>query len=113
MIKSAYDKNYLQLTPPEVSSCTERHHYTRTINSGLCIIINQEHFQKEYEKRCGTKADCITLSKTFKAFGFKVEVLQDLKKSEMLEKIRNISKDHGKKYDCLFLCILSHGYEVI
>ncbi|XP_071637620.1 caspase-8 isoform X1 [Temnothorax longispinosus] len=111
MIKSAYDKNYLQLTPPEVSSRTERHHYTRTINSGLCIIINQEHFQKEYEKRCGTKADCITLSKTFKAFGFKVEVLQDLKKSEMLEKIRNISKNHGKKYDCLFLCILSHGYE--
>jgi len=29
----------------------------------------------------------------------------------MLEKIKNISKDHGNKYDCLFLCILSHGYK--
>jgi len=29
----------------------------------------------------------------------------------MLEKIKNISKDHGNKYDCLFPCILSHGYK--
>lgn len=66
---------------------------------------------KQYETRYGTEADCITLSETFKAFGFKIEILQNLKKNEMLEKIKNISKDHGKKYDCLFLCILSHGYK--
>lgn len=29
----------------------------------------------------------------------------------MLEKMKNISKDHGNNYDCLFLCILSHGYK--
>lgn len=128
------DKNYLQLIPPEEIFLTKKH-YRRTINNGLCIIINQMYFKKEvlilfrdenifynilyrykilcsqYETRYGTKADCNTLSKTFKAFGFKVEVLENLEKSKMLEKIRNISRDHGKMYDCLFLCILSHGYE--
>lgn len=36
-------------------------------------------------------------------------IFNDLVKEEMLEKIKNIPKEHGNKYDCLFLCILSHG----
>lgn len=40
------DKNYLQSAPLEETSFTEIHHY-RTINSGLCIIINQTYFRKE------------------------------------------------------------------
>jgi len=40
------DKNYLQSSPPEEPSLTECHHF-RTINSGLCIIINQMYFGKE------------------------------------------------------------------
>lgn len=129
------DKNYLQHS--EESSVTEKQHYKKkiqSINNGLCIIINQINFEKEvllliiinffkseikiysiflifqYETRFGTSADCINLSETFKTFGFKVKILENLKKNEMLEKIRNISKN-GKKYDCLFLCILSHGYK--
>jgi len=126
------DENYLQSTSSE-ESLTEEHHYRKriqSINSGLCIIINQMYFTKEvllfvlisneiyfiflsfqYEPRFGTKADCIGLSETFKAFGFRIEILQNLKKNEMLEKIKNISKNYGTKYDCLFLCILSHGYK--
>ncbi|XP_025995453.2 caspase-8 isoform X2 [Solenopsis invicta] len=104
------DKNYL--TSPEELSFIERYcHGKKIINSGLCIIINQINFKKEYETRHGTRADSNNLSETLKIFGFKVETLQDLKKSEILEKIRNISKDHGNEYDCLFLCILSHGYK--
>lgn len=130
------DKNYLQSIPLEKTSLIKKH-YRRTINNGLCIIINQIYFKKEvlmifiqrwkyilysilyrykilssqYETRYGTEADCITLSETFKVFGFKVEVLENLEKNKMLKKIKNISKDYGKKYDCLFLCILSHGYK--
>ncbi|XP_036141422.1 caspase-8 isoform X2 [Monomorium pharaonis] len=106
------NENYLQSTLPEELSHIERHYYgKKIINSGLCIIINQMNFRKEYETRHGTKADSNHLSETFKTFGFKTEIHQDLKKSKMLEKIRNISKDYGNKYDCLFLCILSHGYK--
>lgn len=81
------------------------------INNGLCIIINQIYFEKEYETRFGTSTDCNNLSDTFKSFGFKIKIFENLKKKEMLEKIKNITKDHGNKYDCLFLCILSHGYK--
>ncbi|XP_018397729.1 PREDICTED: caspase-10-like [Cyphomyrmex costatus] len=69
------------------------------------------YFMKEYETRFGTTADCINLSETLKIFGFRVEILQNLKKNEMLEKMKNISKNYDEKYDCLFLCILSHGYK--
>lgn len=40
------NKNYLQSIPLEETSLTERH-YKRTINNGLCIIINQICFRKE------------------------------------------------------------------
>lgn len=107
------NENYLQSTPSEESSFIKRHYRKKIqlINSGLCIIINQMYFMKEYETRFGTRADCINLSETFKTFGFRVEIFQNLKKNEILEKIKNISKDYGIKYDCLFLCILSHGYK--
>lgn len=64
----------------------------------------------QYETRFGSSTDCNNLSETFQAFGFKIEIFENLKRKEMLEKIKNISKDHDNKYDCLFLCILSHGY---
>ncbi|XP_014473479.1 PREDICTED: caspase-10-like isoform X2 [Dinoponera quadriceps] len=63
------------------------------------------------EARFGTNADCISLSKTFQAFGFKIYQLENLKKTEMIDKIKNIPNEHGISYDCLFLCILSHGYK--
>ncbi|KAL0113490.1 hypothetical protein PUN28_012562 [Cardiocondyla obscurior] len=105
------DKNYLQLSSPEKLSLSKKHIDKRIINNGLCIIINQKYFGKEYETRCGTEADCSNLHETFKTFGFKVEIFHNLKKGEILETIKNISKNYGNKYDCLFLCILSHGYE--
>ncbi|KAL6256107.1 hypothetical protein P5V15_012231 [Pogonomyrmex californicus] len=108
------DRNYQQSIPFEESSLTGNHCYKKriqSINNGLCIIINQMYFEKEYETRFGTSKDCINLTETFKTFGFKVDLLQNLKKSDMLEKMKNISKDYGTKYECLFLCILSHGYK--
>ncbi|XP_032676857.1 caspase-8-like isoform X2 [Odontomachus brunneus] len=108
------DKSNLQLISLEETSYIEKHCYIkkiRPINSGLCVIINQMYFSEEYEARFGTNADCINLSETFQAFGFKVYLLENLKKTEMLEKIKNIPSEHGINYDCLFLCILSHGYE--
>ncbi|KYN22703.1 Caspase-10 [Trachymyrmex cornetzi] len=77
----------------------------------ICMELEKFENGLQYETRFGTRADSINLSETFKIFGFKVEILQNLKKNEMLEKIKNISKDYGIKYDCLFLCILSHGYK--
>ncbi|KAK2581875.1 hypothetical protein KPH14_002337 [Odynerus spinipes] len=84
----------------------------RRINKGLCVIINQMYFQgSQYETRFGTNADSAELCKTFKGFGFTVYVFDDLKGNDMLLNIRNIPKQFGSDYDCIFLCILSHGYK--
>ncbi|KOC69706.1 Caspase-8 [Habropoda laboriosa] len=82
----------------------------KKLNKGLCVIINQMYFvNKKFETRFGTSADCKKLLETFQGFGFTVEVLSNLKKDEILQKLEDIPKEFGTDYDCIFLCILSHG----
>ncbi|XP_012137114.1 caspase-8 Dredd isoform X2 [Megachile rotundata] len=82
----------------------------RKVKTGLCIIISQMVFiGQKYETRFGNLADCIKLLETFKGFSFRVEIFQSLKKDEMLKKLEDIPKDFGTDYDCIFVCILSHG----
>ncbi|XP_076766902.1 caspase-8 Dredd [Xylocopa sonorina] len=82
----------------------------KTLNKGLCIIISQMYFAgQKFETRFGTMADCLKLSETFKGIGFTVEVFSNLKKDEILKKLENIPKEFGIDYDCIFVCILSHG----
>lgn len=84
----------------------------RKIKKGLCVIINQIYFYgSQYEMRHGTRADADKLSKTFRGLGFTVSVIDNLTKHQMLSYIRDLSKQFGCDYDCIFLCILSHGYE--
>ncbi|KAL2713498.1 caspase-8 [Vespula squamosa] len=90
----------------------DREESVRKIKKGLCVIINQINFRgSEYETRFGTIVDADILLKTFEGFGFTVHKIEDLTKHEILSTIRNLSKHFGCDYDCIFLCILSHGYE--
>ncbi|XP_017883934.1 caspase-8-like [Ceratina calcarata] len=82
----------------------------KRINKGLCVIISQMLFaSQKYETRFGTIADCKKLSDTFKGFGFTIAIYHNLNKDEILKKIKDIPTDFGTDYDCIFLCILSHG----
>ncbi|XP_033349218.1 caspase-8-like [Bombus vosnesenskii] len=82
----------------------------RKLNNGLCIIISQMRFSgQQFETRFGTVADRMKLSETFQRFGFTIEVFNDLTKDEILTTLENIPKDFGTDYDCIFVCILSHG----
>lgn len=82
----------------------------KKINKGLCIIISQMIFaSRKYQTRFGTIADCKKLSETFKGLGFTIAIFQNLNKDEILKKIEDISTQFGTDYDCIFLCILSHG----
>lgn len=84
----------------------------RKINKGLCIIINEMLFEgSQYETRLGTDADCTKLIDTFKGLGFHVYIHRDLKGNDIITTIKNITQQHGSNYECIFLCILSHGYE--
>lgn len=63
----------------------------------------------QFETRDGTDSDENKLSETFKSFGFTVKILNNLKKHQMLKKLKDIPKEYGTDYDCIFVCILSHG----
>ena len=93
----------------QVMPRVQREHVKR-LKKGLCIIISQMHFAgQKFETRYGTEADCVKLSETFKGFGFAVKVFENLKRGEMLKKLESVPKDFGADYDCVFICILSHG----
>ncbi|CAD1472065.1 unnamed protein product, partial [Heterotrigona itama] len=82
----------------------------RKLNSGLCIIISQMFFEdRKFETRFGNAKDCETLSETFRRFGFTVTQFNNLTEDKILTKLENIPKDFGTNYDCIFVCILSHG----
>ena len=84
--------------------------HVKRLKKGLCIIISQKYFiGQKFETRYGTVADCVKLSETFKGIGFAVKVFENLKKDEMLEKLESIPRDFGADYECIFICILSHG----
>ncbi|XP_076181988.1 caspase-8 Dredd isoform X2 [Ptiloglossa arizonensis] len=82
------------------------------MKTGLCIIISQMLFLgQKFETRFGTTADSNKLLETFKGFGFTVKIFNNLKKYEILENLKNIPNEFGTDYDCIFVCILSHGYK--
>ncbi|XP_044267938.1 caspase-8 [Tribolium madens] len=90
---------------------------------GICLIINQENFYREVdqryrdllprqdnklEPRIGTQYDRDKLETTFKQFGFKTLVVNDLTHLQMLEKIEQVVKSVNTE-SSLFICIMSHG----
>lgn len=82
----------------------------RKLNSGLCIIISEMFFEdRKFETRFGNAKDCKTLSETFRRFGFTVTQFNNLTEDKILTTLEDIPKDFGTNYDCIFLCILSHG----
>lgn len=83
----------------------------RKITNGFCIIISQIIFSGEYETRESSKIDASNLKETFEGFGFNVVVFESLNEDEMLHLLETIAKQFGTAYDCLFVCILSHGSE--
>lgn len=99
-------------TTQSVSSSNRIEDSVKRLEKGHCVIISQMSFLGEkYETRFGTSADCKKLSETFKGFGYTVDVFRNLKKTEILRTLEDIPKMFEPDYDCLFLCILSHGYK--
>nr|XP_058158530.1 caspase-3 isoform X3 [Dasypus novemcinctus] len=82
---------------------------------GLCIIINNKNFHKStgMASRSGTDVDAANLRQTFGNLNYQVRNKNDLTREEIMELLRNVSKeDHSKRSS--FICvILSHGEEGI
>ncbi|XP_074251750.1 caspase-3 isoform X1 [Saimiri boliviensis] len=82
---------------------------------GLCIIINNKNFHKStgMASRSGTDVDAANLRETFMNLKYEVRNKNDLTREEIVELMRNVSKeDHSKRSS--FVCVLlSHGEEGI
>ncbi|CAH0552664.1 unnamed protein product [Brassicogethes aeneus] len=90
-------------------------------NPGLCLIINQEAFYKEldqkyvnllslhpFEDRQGTEYDKNKLETTFKSYGFKVVVENNLTHFDLIDTVKKVVKEITVE-SSIFVCILSHG----
>lgn len=93
----------------------------RRNKAGILLIINQQTFNREtdlslqeylpdkdLEVRTGTDQDEIRLKIVFKALNYKVKVKANLTHSQIFEEIDKVV-DECKKYDSIFICVLSHG----
>ncbi|XP_072254099.1 caspase-3-like [Pyxicephalus adspersus] len=78
---------------------------------GLCIIVNNKNFHPNTRMgmRNGTDLDALKLQHTFKSLGYKVQVCNDLRCSEIFELLRKVSEDDHSKRSSFVCALLSHG----
>ncbi|PIK47457.1 putative caspase-6-like, partial [Apostichopus japonicus] len=72
------------------------------------FIFNNDYFQ-ESPRRTGTEADKLSLSTTFKRFGFKIHVYEDCIASRIHETLIRASKMDHSNTNCFVCVFLTHG----
>jgi len=82
---------------------------------GIAIIINNYDFSsadvvdKLLPDRKGSLVDENNLRVTWEHLGYKVQVLRNLKTSELLHQLAQVALQSHENYDSFVCCILSHG----
>ena len=83
---------------------------------GICLIINNEDFSqtrkgkgKEYTDREGSNVDEENLCELFSWLNFVVRKLKNKKALEMYKILKKLSEENHSEYNCLVVCILTHG----
>lgn len=78
---------------------------------GRCLIFNHEKFdeQLKLKQRVGSIEDVIVLKDAFECLDFEVEVHIDLIKKEVLDRLKDVSKEDHTNADCLVVCLMTHG----
>ena len=83
---------------------------TLHVKSGLCVIFSNEEFPDARRRREGTKQDVKRLEEVFHWLGFKVDPPHtDLKKRDMVMKMREYKEQKYHDSDAFFCFIMSHG----
>uniref|UniRef100_A0A673ZVS1 Caspase-6 n=2 Tax=Salmo trutta TaxID=8032 RepID=A0A673ZVS1_SALTR len=78
---------------------------------GLALIFNQEHFfwHLRMPPRNGTNADRYNLVKRFEDLNFEVQVFDNLKVGDVMDKISQAAEANHADADCFVCVFLSHG----
>ncbi|CAB3406095.1 unnamed protein product [Caenorhabditis bovis] len=78
---------------------------------GLCLIINNEHFE-QMPSRNGTKTDKENISNLFRCMGYTIVTRDNLSARELLQEVHNFAKDPmHRRCSSAIIVILSHGEE--
>ena len=83
---------------------------------GIAIIVNNFEFYSldprlaPFSDRLGSCADEEHLYSTWEYLGYDVCVLRNLTAEDLVQRLRQISKQDHENYDSFVCCILSHGY---
>ncbi|XP_066535526.1 caspase-6-like [Hoplias malabaricus] len=77
---------------------------------GLALIFNQENFS-EHAPRRGTDQDKEALTKRFEELGFEVNVYNDEKRKDILDRAKKVAEEDHTDADCFVCVVLSHGDE--
>ena len=113
----------LRKLPPHIWPDSEEVYPMKAKPRGIALIINIEFFypsdektQKEQERerldsRHGSEKDLKALARLFEALDFQVKTNRNLKKSELMKVLDDVSCDDHSAYDCFVLCLMSHGKE--
>ncbi|XP_015589999.1 caspase-1 isoform X2 [Cephus cinctus] len=78
-------------------------------NRGKCLVFNHEMFDTGFEKREGSSVDAKRIQKTFTNLGFEVDVFDNYKHSEVIDRVEKLSQENHSDNDCLCIFILTHG----
>ncbi|XP_075053200.1 caspase-3 [Mixophyes fleayi] len=78
---------------------------------GLCVIINNKNFHPSTRMgmRNGTDMDASRLQNTFKSFGYKVNIYNDLKCADIYGLLTKVSQEDHSKRSSFVCALLSHG----
>ncbi|XP_068134820.1 caspase-3-like isoform X2 [Hyperolius riggenbachi] len=78
---------------------------------GLCVIINNKNFHPNTRMgvRNGTDVDASKLQQTFKSLGYRVQIYNDLKCSDILVLLKKVSADDHSRRSSFVCALLSHG----
>ncbi|XP_063776787.1 caspase-3 isoform X2 [Pseudophryne corroboree] len=78
---------------------------------GLCVIVNNKNFHPSTRMgmRNGTDVDASRLQITFKSFGYKVQIYNDLRCADIFGLLKKVSQEDHSNRSSFVCALLSHG----
>ncbi|XP_053685960.1 caspase-like [Sabethes cyaneus] len=86
----------------------DEYYDTTNTNRGVALVFCHMNFST-MAKRNGTDKDRDDICNVLKNLDFDVRVFDDLNRKELLDKLKEVSRENHTENDCLLVVVMSHG----